>query len=352
MSVKLRHKTLSNGSKSFYLDIYHDGKRHYEFLKIHISPKDTSENKKEKKQLVESIRAKRELELHNNEFGFISKHKKNVDFLRYYENYLKSYSNQDARLVKYSMVKFKDFIQKDFLPSKKVTPELCQKFADYLKSPVCGLRGETPYNYWTKFKKVLKEAVKEGILNKNPSDGIIVKRSQGQLKKEILTKEELQSLANTECGNSEVKRAFLFACFTGLGIAEIKKLTWSRIVNNKMKIYREKTKEQVINDLHPVALRLLGKPQKSNDKIFPVLPSDVSISKTLKRWVKKTGIEKNISFYCGRHTFATQLLLNGANLKTVADCLGHTSTKHTIKYLNYIDALKSDAISNLPNIDF
>jgi len=67
--------------------------------------------------------------------------------------------------------------------------------------------------------------------------------------------------------------------------------------------------------------------------------------------MKQAGIHKNISFYCGRHTFATQLLLNGANLKTVADCLGHTSTTHTVKYLNYVDALKTEAIGALPGIE-
>jgi integrase len=351
MSVKLRFKTLKDGRKSFYLDIYHNNQRYYEFLKIHIGKGDTAKNKKEKKQLVESIRATKELELQNEEYGFTPKHKKNIDFLKYYQNFLDNYKGKDHRLVRYSLEKFKTMTQTKKLPSKNVTPKLCQEFADFLKNPENGLKGETPYNYWTKFRKVLKEAVNEGIFKKNPSEGIVVKRKTGQLKKNVLTKDELQLLAKTHCVNEEVKRAFLFACFTGLGMAEIRKLTWARVVNKKLKIYREKTKEQMINDLHPVALKLLGEKGKPNEKIF-TLPSDVAISKDLKKWVKLAGIEKNISFYCGRHTFATQLLLNGANLKTVADCLGHSNTRHTIKYLYYVDELKSEAISNLPNIDF
>ena len=42
--------------------------------------------------------------------------------------------------------------------------------------------------------------------------------------------------------------------------------------------------------------------------------------------------------------------MNGANLKTVADALGHSDTSHTIKYLNYVDALKDRAMDNLPEI--
>lgn len=170
------------------------------------------------------------------------------------------------------------------------------------------------------------------------------------MKKNILTKDELQLLANAKCGNEEVKRAFLFACFTGLGIAEIRKLTWERVSNNKLKIYREKTEEQIINDLHPVAIKLLGEFGKPKEKIF-ILPSDTAVNKSIRVWIKRALIAKKITFYCGRHTFATQLLLNGANLKTVADCMGHSTTKETIKYLNYVNELKSEAINNLPDID-
>ena len=38
--------------------------------------------------------------------------------------------------------------------------------------------------------------------------------------------------------------------------------------------------------------------------------------------------------------------------KTVADALGHSDTRNTIKYLNYIDSLKDDAVDNLPDIQF
>ena len=37
-SVKLRYKSLADGRISFYLDIYTDGKRRYEFLNVHIDP--------------------------------------------------------------------------------------------------------------------------------------------------------------------------------------------------------------------------------------------------------------------------------------------------------------------------
>lgn len=349
MAVNLKWRTLKNGVKSAYLDINHNNKRNYEFLKIRISKND--ESRKEKKRLAESIRAKRELEITTEVYNFTPSHKKKVKFIDYYQNFIDNYTKKDIRKVRYSLEKFKDFIKNDSIQFQEITPLLSEQFMDYLKND-CGLTGATPSDYWKQFKRILKQAIKEGIIIKNPADDLIFKGSSkqnNQLRKNVLTTDELRKLYTTYCGNDNVKRAFLFACYTGLGMAELRKLKWGRVNNGKIKLFREKNGEQILNDLHPAAIKLLGKP-KGPDKLIFELPSDVAVGKDIKNWIKKAEIEKNISFYCGRHTFATQLLLNGANLKTVADCLGHVNTKHTVKYLNYVDTLKTEAISNLPDI--
>lgn len=248
--------------------------------------------------------------------------------------------------------KFRLFIGKNRINIIDINPSICEGFKNYLINK-SGLSGETPYGYWKQFKAVIKKAILEDIIIKNPCDNIRFKKVNGskQLKKNILTKDEIQKIALTYCGNDDVKKAFLFACFTGLGLAEIRKLKWGAINNNKIKIYREKTGEQIINDLPSTALKIIGKPKPSKEYIFNKLPSDTSVNKTLQNWIKRANIDKKITFYCGRHTFATQLLINGANLKTVADCLGHTTTQNTVKYLNYVDSLKKGAINSLPDID-
>ena len=43
--------------------------------------------------------------------------------------------------------------------------------------------------------------------------------------------------------------------------------------------------------------------------------------------------------------------MNGANLKSVADAMGHSTTKNTLKYLNHVERLKDEATSNLPDIE-
>ena len=71
--VQLREKKLSSGKKSLYLDIYHNGEREYEFLKIYIksNPQNRIErqNNKDMLSLAEDIRSKREMELKHSEYG-------------------------------------------------------------------------------------------------------------------------------------------------------------------------------------------------------------------------------------------------------------------------------------------
>ena len=82
------------------------------------------------------------------------------------------------------------------------------------------------------------------------------------------------------------------------------------------------------------------------------LPSYESCSKSAKRWVKRAGINKHISWHCARHSFAVNILNIGANIKTVASLLGHSGLKHTEKYTRDVDKLKSEAINVFENLNF
>ncbi len=56
--------------------------------------------------------------------------------------------------------------------------------------------------------------------------------------------------------------------------------------------------------------------------------------------------------HCARHSFAVNILNNGANIKTVASLLGHSGLKHTEKYTRAVDKLKEEAINSLPELKF
>ena len=99
-------------------------------------------------------------------------------------------------------------------------------------------------------------------------------------------------------------------------------------------------------------LSIIGEaPADKNCLIFD-LPTYESCCKSVKRWVKRAGIDKHISWHCARHSFAVNILNNGANIKTVASLLGHSGLKHTEKYTRAVDKLKEEAINSLPELKF
>ncbi len=70
--VRLRSKQLSNGSESLYLDIYRDGKRSYEFLKLYTHPETDPQIKAlnaETLRAANAIKMERILEITRNEAG-------------------------------------------------------------------------------------------------------------------------------------------------------------------------------------------------------------------------------------------------------------------------------------------
>jgi len=88
MSVKLRKKKIAGGKISLYLDIYHNGQRQYEFLKLYLFKGTNTATKvanNETLVLAETITAKRQIEINHSEYGLIPKFKKEADFVEYFK---------------------------------------------------------------------------------------------------------------------------------------------------------------------------------------------------------------------------------------------------------------------------
>jgi hypothetical protein len=97
--VRLREKALTNGNKSLYLDIYRDGKRKYEFLKLYIVPEKKQEEKNQNLETLKTaqrIRAKRQIELQNDEYGFPNKSKIKTPFLYYFRTMCEASKKKDS----------------------------------------------------------------------------------------------------------------------------------------------------------------------------------------------------------------------------------------------------------------
>ena len=362
MGVKLRENLKKTGVKSLYLDITTNGKRFKEYLGIHLEPKartlEVKEANKQAKKLAESIRAKRELELQAQDYNVTPAFKKGVDFVEYFEKFVSEYPHKDIRIVRYSKVWFVNYLETQnikTLKPKQLDEKLCRGYLDFMQK---GLNGETPYNYFSKFKRVVGQAIKDKIMIDNPTLGIKTVRDEG-LKKEILSYKEIDQLAGTKCQNQNVKRAFLFSLFSGLRWCDVSELTYKNIdfANGVLNFSQAKTKHSSKNsavrmELTPMLTKLIGETGNPTDKIF-ILPSHTGALKSLKQWVERAGIPKNITWHCARHSFAVNLLGEvKADVKTVASLLGHSGLKHVEVYTRAIDEKKINAMNGLPEVNF
>ena len=85
--VKLREKKLANGSISLYLDIYRNGKRNKEYLKLYLIDAKTQAEREQNRQTLataQAVKAKRTIEIQNGEYTFTRQFKEDTPFLEYY----------------------------------------------------------------------------------------------------------------------------------------------------------------------------------------------------------------------------------------------------------------------------
>ena len=152
--------------------------------------------------------------------------------------------------------------------------------------------------------------------------------------------------------------AFILCLYCGLRFCDVKDLTYKNVddTNRLLKFEQNKTQGHsahsgVIIPLNDGLLSLIGEAPEDLDTSIFNLPTYESCCKSVKRWVKHAGINKHISWHCARHSFAVNILNNGANIKTVASLLGYSGLKDTEKYTRAVDKLKSEAINSLPELN-
>ena len=122
------------------------------------------------------------------------------------------------------------------IPLKKVDVETVKQFIDYLRSAhdlhknmkaPGKLSDSTIHLKVNILKSVLREAVRQGLLDQNPFDRLPLSyRVKAQYKERTaLTQEELIKLSETPCNTPELKEAFLLSCITGLRKSDILSLS-------------------------------------------------------------------------------------------------------------------------------
>ncbi len=364
MSVKVRTKEVSGGRISLYLDYFPPvkGKKgkptRREFLKRYNFKKPQNEVEKrvnrENMFFAETIRLQREKEILNEIDGLYNSASKGVDFLEYFQEVIERRMQTDSNYNNWmSAKKYVEAFTDGKCTMGDINEDFCIRFREYLLTTkrlnaVSNLRlsQNSAVSYYNKFRCVVKDAFADRYLTHNVLSrvkSIPAKES----KREFLTLEELQKLAQTHFDLGDMKNASLFSALTGLRWSDVSNLKWADIQRTEsgyfIHIIQQKTKDVMLHPISDKAFSLLGKKGKPDEKVFKDLVYSDRNNVRLRQWLADAGIGKRISFHNFRHTYATLLLNNGTDIYTVSKMLGHKNIQTTMIYSKILTETKVKA---------
>ncbi|GHU41612.1 phage integrase family site specific recombinase [Spirochaetia bacterium] len=346
MGVKVREKR-----GKLYLDIYQNGKRTWEALNLAITH-DKAQNK-EIYRMADICRSKRETQLLTGAWNIADPISARITLVDYILEFSKIYKKPD--IVKCCIKHIKNYGAASILLSQ-VTSKWVDNFQNYLLNDA-GLSHCSAGNYSRILRSALKKAVANNLIIKDPAE-IVQKITRLENELIFLSFEELKQLSNVIPDNlftQEVRRAFIFACYTGLRVSDLETITWSRIEKNPMQIIKkqEKTRNPVYVPLNKTAREIIvdGKNHAPDEKLFSLGDRNRRTTYVhLNKWAKDANISKPIGWHTARRTFATMALENGVDIYTVAKLLGHVGVASIAKYAKATDKLKRKAIASLPEL--
>jgi Site-specific recombinase XerD len=286
--------------------------------------------------------------------------RQNIDFISYFSKVSKERHAKSSESIKvnwnrvYELLKL--FTNNQPLPFSQISLSKAEEFRRYMLSAPCGgkKKGTVSHNtaatYYSIFKAGLKQAFIDGYLTIDISaktKGI----QEQESRREHLSVEELNKLAETPFDRPILKRAALFSALTGFRHCDIQKLKWKEIqvIGEQIRVNftQQKTKGVEYMPISEQAYQLCGEPGNPDQLVFEDLPDPSWISKPLKRWIESAGIKRHITFHCFRHTYATLQLTGGTDIYTVSKMLGHTNVKTTQVYAKVVDEKKQKATNTI-----
>lgn len=271
-----------------------------------------------------------------------------------FKNYLeleRNYSNNTSLSYVKDVTLFSDFIKKDLLLIDKKDIE------KYIRS--LNKSSMTISHVISSLKSFYNYYMRMGNINSNPTDEIDRPKIEKKIP-EFLTLEEVSSLLNFKVNNEFEARnkAILELLYSsGLRISELTNLELSNIDLDEclVRVMGKGSKERIV-PLGDYAIEALKeyiyfyRPMlnKNNSSYIFLnnrggILSRQFIFKVIKEECIKKGIRKNVSPHTLRHTFATHLLKNGADLRIIQELLGHENLSTTQIYTHLTnDKLKHD----------
>lgn len=295
-------------------------------------------------------------------------------FIDYMKNWLKMISSsvEPTTLNGYKGVvngRMTDYFQNKKITLQNIKPKHIQEFYQYLLDE--GLSGNTVKHYHANIRKALQYAMKTDIILSNPADKVDLPKIE-EYKPKFYTSDEVKILLNEVIG-TKLEIPVMIDCFYGFRRSEVIGLKWSAVdfendtitinhtitQSNGKLIIRDKTKTKSSKrslPLEPIVksflLELKEKQEKNKelcgdsynqeyleyicvDNCGNLIRPDY-VTETFLKLLKKKKL-KIIRFHDLRHTCASILLKNGANMKEIQAWLGHSNYNTTANLYAHLD---------------
>jgi site-specific recombinase XerD len=279
------------------------------------------------------------------------------EFLEYTEiergRAVKTIENYDHYLTRF-------FTQMQIKGTSDITEEKVREFRLWLnRQPGTGpdtLKRRTQNYYLIALRAFLKFLRKRGVEGMSPEKIELAKVPERHL--DLISSVELDRLLSAADGKDERglrDRAILELLFsTGLRVSELCALDTDLDLSRDSFSVRgkgDKVRVVFLSDVAKDALRTYLKARKDmNEALFVNVPRSRTVKKApgrltprsielmIKTYAAKAGITKKVTPHVMRHSFATDLLSNGADIRSVQQLLGHASINTTQIYTHVTDA--------------
>ena len=252
-----------------------------------------------------------------------------------------------------------------------ITEDLFEEYRFYLKKR--GLATATMNRYLCWLSRLMYRAVSQRLIRCNPFENVKYEKTEQKIR--FLQKTDVAKLMALKVNDKEAEQArlmFIFACFTGLAIADMECLQYGHIQTaadgqKYIRKERQETKVEFIVPLHPIAEAIIkhykaeqekngggqsvkekGETETRTDNL--VFPHDCSrsvMAAKLSIVGKACGIRERLSYHMARHTFGTMSLSAGIPIESIAKMMGHASISSTQIYAQVTDNKISEDMDRL-----
>jgi len=258
---------------------------------------------------------------------------------------------------------FENFFSDPEIEMSKITVKHLNLFVEQCQTK--GLKGTTMHSRLRTLRSLFNKARKEEGLENYPFEKFDWSQLNLETEKRAITKDDLLKIYNYKLEPNQPgfdsHNYFMFSYFCyGLNFGDMAKLEPENIIDEGgqmiLKYYRSKTKKIIRVPLSEYALEILKYYQDSNyghKYIFPILNPETHVTKqqirtriktALKKFnaemqgiAEEIGIDKHITSYVARHSFATILKKSNVGTAVISEMLGHHSESVTQTYLDEFD---------------